>query len=429
MRVVVAVDAFKGCLSSARAGEAAAAGVRAADPGGSVRVVPVADGGEGTVDALLAARPGRRVVAPVVDAVGRPVDAAYAVLDGDDAGPAGGPGGDERAGGPGRAAGRTAADRTAAGPTAVVEAASCVGLGQVDVGPDLPPRAGSAGLGLLLRHAVDGGARRVVVALGGTACTDGGLGLLLALGGAARSRDGSPLGDLGTNPLWDFGSLDALPDLGAVDLVVLTDVDSPLHGPAGAAHVFGPQKGATPAQVAHLDDRLVAWGSALAARGRAVAGVPGAGAAGGLGAALLALGARREAGFAHVARAARLEEALAGADLVLTGEGRFDAQTARGKTPAGVAALGRAAGAVVVALAGAVDVRGDAAAGPFDAVLPVHPRPLPAAEALDPATTAAHLTATAAQVTRLVAAARRRPTGNRRAPAPGRPVPSPAWER
>jgi glycerate kinase len=380
VRVVVAVDAFKGCLSSAEAGEAAAAGVRAADPRGSVRVVPVADGGEGTVDALLAARRGRRLVARVVDAVGRPVDAAYALLDGD--------------GGP-------------AGPTAVVEAASCVGLGQVDVGPDLPPRAGSAGLGLLVRHAVDAGARRVVVALGGTACTDGGLGLLLALGGAARDRDGAPLGAPGTNPLWEFGTLEALPGLGAVDLVVLTDVDSPLHGPAGAAHVFGPQKGAGPAQVAHLDDRLAAWGAALAAHGRTVADLPGAGAAGGLGAALLALGARREAGFAHVARAAGLGDALAGADLVLTGEGRLDAQTARGKTPAGVAALGRAAGAVVVALAGAVAAGPDDLGGPFDAVLPVHPRPLPLAEALDPVTTAAHLAATAAQVTRLVAAARR----------------------
>lgn len=377
MRVVVAVDAFKGCLSSADAGEAVAAGVRAADPGGAVRVLPVADGGEGTVDSLLAARPGRRVVARVVDAVGRPVDAAYALLDEDP------------------------------GATAVVEAASCVGLAQVDVGPDLPPRAGSAGLGLLVRHAVDHGARRVVVALGGTACTDGGLGLLLALGGAARSRDGAPLGAPGANPLWDFGTLDALPDLGGLDLVVLTDVDSPLHGPDGAAHVFGPQKGATPEQVARLDGRLAAWGAVLAARGRAVADRPGAGAAGGLGAALLALGAEREPGFGYVARTVGLADAVAGADLVLTGEGRLDAQTARGKTPAGVAALGRAAGAVVVALAGAVELDPDDPAGPFDAVLPVHPRPLPLAEALEPETTAAHLTATAAQVTRLVAAARR----------------------
>jgi len=377
VRVVVAVDAFKGCLSSADAGEAVAAGVRAAAPDAQVRVVPVADGGEGTVDALLAGAGVSRVreAVRVVDAVGRPVDAGYALLDG--------------------------------GSTAVVEAASCVGLGQVDVGPDLPPRAGSAGLGLLVRHAVDRGARRVVVALGGTACTDGGIGLLVALGARVRDDAGDPVAAPDPNPLWRFGSLDALPDLRGVELVVLTDVDSPLHGPAGAAHVFGPQKGATPEQVAHLDRRLAAWGAALAARGRPVADRPGAGAAGGLGAALLALGAEREAGFGYVARAVGLAGAVAGADLVLTGEGRVDAQTARGKTPVGVAALGRAAGAVVVALAGAVDLAADDAPGPFDAVLPVHPRPLPLAEALDPATTAAHLAGAAAQVTRLVAAARR----------------------
>jgi glycerate kinase len=377
VRVVVAVDAFKGCLSSAGAGEAVAAGVRAAAPDAQVRVVLVADGGEGTVDALLAGAGagGVRAVARVVDAVGRPVDAAYALLDG--------------------------------GATAVVEAAFCVGLDQVDVGPDLPSRAGSAGLGLLVRHAVDRGARRVVVALGGTACTDGGIGLLVALGARVRDDTGEPVAEPGANPLWRFGTLDALPDLGGVDLVVLTDVDSPLHGPAGAAHVFGPQKGATPEQVAHLDDRLAAWGAALAAHGRPVADRPGAGAAGGLGAALLALGARREAGFGHVAQAVGLADAVAGADLVLTGVGRVDAQTGRGKTPAGVAALGRAAGAVVVALAGAVDLAADDPTGPFDAVLPVHPRPLPLADALDPATTAAHLSATAAQVTHLVVAARR----------------------
>jgi glycerate kinase len=375
--VVVTVDAYKGCLTSAEAGAAARAGVLRADPGADVLVVPVADGGEGTVDALLAGVSGRRVAVRTVDAVGRPLDAGYALLDD--------------------------------GRTAVVEAASCVGLTQVVVDPGLPPRAGSAGLGLLVRHALAGGARRVVVALGGTACTDGGAGLLQALGGRLRDADGTEPAATGVNPLWRFGSLDALPDVGDAELVVLTDVDSPLHGPDGAAHVFGPQKGATPEQVAHLDDRLVAWGAALAAHGRPVAELPGAGAAGGLGAALLALGARREPGFAHVARAVGLDRAVAGADLVITGEGRVDAQTARGKTPAGVADLARSAGAVVVALAGAVAPDAAGAAGPFDAVLPIHPRPLPLAEALDPAVATAGLAATAAQVVRLVAAARRRP--------------------
>jgi glycerate kinase len=190
--------------------------------------------------------------------------------------------------------------------------------------------------------------------------------------------------------------------------VVLTDVDSPLHGTGGAAHVFGPQKGATVEQVRLLDERLVAWGAALAARGRAVADVPGAGSAGGLGAALLALGARREGGFAHVAHAVGLADVVRGADLVLTGEGRVDAQTARGKTPGGVAALARDPRTVVVALAGSVDDDGGTGevGGPFDAVLPVHRGPLTLAEAMDPAVAAAGIARTAAQVTRLITAAR-----------------------
>jgi glycerate kinase len=379
VRVVVALDSFKGCLSSAEAGAAARDGVLAAVPDAEVRVVPVADGGEGTGDAVLHAVPGRRVLAPTVDALGRPVTAAYALLD---------------------------------DGTAVVEAASCLGLAQAGpVDATLPPRAGSAGLGLLVRHAVDAGARRVAVALGGTSCTDGGAGLLIALGARVRDADGAPAGAAGANPLWSFGALDpsSLPDLGGVGLLVLTDVDNPLHGPDGAAHVFAPQKGATPEQVRWLDDRLAAWGAALAAAGRPVADLPGAGAAGGLGAALLALGARREAGFAFVARAAGLAEAVAGADLVLTGEGRVDGQTAHGKTPAGVAALARAAGAVVVALAGSV-VRDGVDAGPFDAVLAVHSGPRPLAEALDPAVAAAEVAATAGEVARLVGAlAGRRP--------------------
>jgi glycerate kinase len=376
MKVVVAIDSFKGSLSSAEAGEAARAGVQRAEPDAEVRVVPVADGGEGTVDALLRAVPGRRVVAPTLDAVGRPVEAAYALL--------------------------------ADGPTAVVEAAACVGLAQAGrVDAELPPRAGSAGVGMLLRHALDGGARRVAVTLGGTACTDGGLGMLVALGARVLDDTGGPVPAAGANPLWRFGSLDpaSLPDLGGVELVVLTDVDSPLHGPRGAAHVFAPQKGATPEQVRHLDERLAAWGVALAAAGRPVAELPGAGAAGGLGAALLALGARREPGFDHVARTVGLPAAMAGADLVLTGEGRLDGQTAHGKTPAGVAALARAAGAVVVALAGSVE---EGAGAPFDAAFGVHPGPLPLAQAMDPVVTAAGLTRTSAEVTRLVAALARR---------------------
>ncbi|WNB86584.1 glycerate kinase [Cellulomonas sp. ATA003] len=289
--------------------------------------------------------------------------------------------------------------------TYVVEAASSLGLplvGAVDA--TVPPRASSAGLGMQLRHALAAGATRVLVGLGGTATTDGGAGLLAALGVRL-----SPAATAGRNPLWDLDDLDAstLPDLAAVDLVALTDVTNPLLGPAGAAAVFGPQKGATAEQVAHLEARLARWATVLGtATGRDL-DRPGAGAAGGTGAAVLALGGRIEPGFDAVARESGLDDALAGGvDLVVTGEGCLDAQTAHGKAPAGVARRGRVAGGVVVGLAGRVDHPLGATGDLFDAVLPIHTRPLPLAEALDPAVAAAALRDTATQAMRLYRAGR-----------------------
>ncbi|WP_298461040.1 glycerate kinase [uncultured Cellulomonas sp.] len=370
-RVLVALDSFKGSLDSAGAGAAVRAGVLAADPAADVRVVQVADGGEGTIAAVQAGRGGTRVPVDTTDALGRPRRADLLRLD---------------------------------DGTCVLEAAATLGLplvGPVDA--TVPPRASSWGLGLQLRRAVEAGAPRVLVGLGGTATTDGGTGLLAALG----VRLSPPAGP-GRNPLWDLESVDAatLPDLSGVELVALTDVTNPLLGPTGAAAVFGPQKGATPVQVAHLDERLAGWAAALrAATGREVDD-PGAGAAGGLGAAVLALGGRIEPGFAAVARESGLDAALAGGvDLVITGEGGLDAQTAHGKAPAGVARRGRAAGAVVVALAGRVDHPLGPTGDLFDAVLPIHARPMPLAEALDPDVTAAGLRRTATQVVRLYRAA------------------------
>ncbi|WP_205687441.1 glycerate kinase [Cellulomonas endophytica] len=379
LRVVVAVDAFKGSVGSREAGAAVRAGVLAADPAADVRVVAVADGGEGTLDAVAAARGGRLVPVDTVDALGRPRRAPLLLL----------PDG-----------------------TAVVEAATTIGLPLVaPVDATVPPRASSWGLGVQVAHAVSLGARRVLVGLGGTATTDGGAGMLAALG-ARLARDPSP----GRNPLWPAPPapellLDAaLPDLGGVELVALTDVTNPLLGRDGAAAVFGPQKGASPEQVAVLDAALAAWAGELeAVAGRAL-DVRGAGAAGGLGAAVLALGGRLEPGFDALAALGGLDEALVGADLVVTGEGSIDAQTARGKAPAGVARRGRAAGALVVGLAGRVVHPLGPTGDLFDAVLPVHPRPLPLADALDPTTTLAGLRATAEQLVRLLAAAARRPS-------------------
>lgn len=369
MKVVAAFDSFKGSLTSRQAGEAAAAGVRAAVPGAEVVVVGVADGGEGLVEALLGASGGREVVVDAVDPLGRPLRAGYAVL---------------------------------ADGTAVVEAARTIGLdlvGSVDV--TVPLRASSYGLGLQLAAALASEAPRVLVGLGGSATTDGGTGLLAALG----ARLGLETPGTGWRNLLPYVlGVDTLPDLSRVE--VLTDITSPLLGPTGAARMFGPQKGADPAQVDLLEASMTRWVHVLAvAAGHPVVEVaetPGAGAAGGLGAAMLACGARLVPGFARVAELVGLAEALVGADLVLTGEGSFDAQSALGKGPVGVADLARGLGVPVVVLAGRVEHPLGPVGDRVDAAFCIHPSALPLVDALDPRTAAANLRATAGEVARLV---------------------------
>ncbi|CUR60479.1 putative Glycerate kinase [metagenome] len=363
MKVVVALDSFKGSVSSLEAGRAVRHGVLLADPEAEVSVVPVADGGEGTVAAVLACSPeAREVAVQTVDPVGRPVTASYALL--------------ERAG----------------TTTAVLEAASVIGLGMLDrVDSTAPPRAHSGGLATVLRHALDA-ADRVLLGLGGTASTDGGTGLLLAWDSPPPRH----------NPLWHGGDLPgALPDLSRV--VVLTDVANPLLGASGAAAVFGPQKGADAAQVRRLERGMERWADLLEElSGRQVARAPGAGAAGGLGAALLACGARLEPGFTRLAAEIGLVGLFAGADVVFTGEGSLDAQTTMGKAPQGVAVLAREAGALVVGLAGRVERPAPGVAWPFDVALAIHSRLRPLEEALDPTITCAELSATAAEAVRLL---------------------------
>ncbi|GAA0213290.1 glycerate kinase [Saccharothrix mutabilis subsp. mutabilis] len=286
--VVVAPDKFKGTLSAPRVAAAVERGLREAVPGLAVRSLPVADGGDGTVDAAVAAgflRVGRWVTGPV----GKPVAASFAVR----------------------------------GATAVVEVASAAGLALLD--EPAPLTATSRGVGELLVSALDSGARRIVLGVGGSACTDGGRGMLEAIGDR---------------------------DFADVEVVLAGDVDNPLLGPSGAAAVYGPQKGATPEQVEVLEERLARYAREI---GPEYVDVPGAGAAGGIGfAALAVLGASRRPGIEVVLELVGFAEAVAGARLVVTGEGSLDAQTRHGKAPAGVAS---AAGSVpTVAVAGRTSV-------------------------------------------------------------------------
>ncbi len=326
-RVVVAPAPFKGALSASAAARAVAAGVRLAVPGATTVVLPVADGGEGTMEALVAATHGRRRGVTVADPLGRPVEAGLGEL---------------------------------AGGVAVVELAQASGYELLTDRERDPEATSTRGTGELIRAALDLGARRIIVGLGGSATTDGGLGLAAALGVRALDADGALLAGRGSDlervEVIDLTGRD--PRLDDTAIQVACDVDNPFHGPRGAAHVFGPQKGATPEGVARLDRGL----ANLAAIVREATGVdlqqlPGAGAAGGAAGGLAALlGAELTAGAPLVLDALRLREHLEGADLCITGEGRLDETSGGGKAPFAVARACAAAGVPCVALCGEVAI-------------------------------------------------------------------------
>ncbi len=348
MRVVCAPNAYKGSLDARAAAAALARGVAAA--GGDPVELPVADGGDGTLDVLLGAAgaAARVAVRRVTGPLGDPVDARLGWLD---------------------------------AATAVVELAEASGLRLLGDGLDAL-RATSRGTGELIAAALDGGASRIVVGIGGSACTDGGAGLAAALGVRLLDAAGAPLGD-GGGALAGLAALDLRgrhPGLGRCRLEVAVDVASPLLGPGGAAAVFGPQKGADAAAVAALEAglrRLARVAGRDAGADPGLVARPGAGSAGGCGYGLAALcGAALRPGAALVCDTVGLDAALGGAALVLTGEGRLDASTAAGKAPAEVARRARRAGVACVAIAGGV---GEGVPPLFDRVVEIGPG-LPPAE-------------------------------------------------
>ena len=309
LRVLIAPDCYGDSLTAVDAAEAIATGWQRARPGDQLTLAPQSDGGPGFVD-VLATRLGERRSARVSGPLSADVTAEW-VFDPESA-------------------------------IAYVECAQACGLAILGGPPTVQTavEAHSRGVGQLVDAALAAGATRIVVGLGGSACTDGGRGLVDALGGldAAMAR------------------------LADVDLVAATDVEHPLLGPRGAAHVFGPQKGADPATVDLLEERLTAWADTLeAAAGHAVRDLPGAGAAGGLGAALLALGGRRESGAAVIAEHTNLSGDVATSDVIVTGEGRFDDQSLHGKVVSALAS--GAQHAQVLVLAGQVTLDADALAG------------------------------------------------------------------
>ncbi len=341
--VLFAPDSFKGSLTSVEVAEALAEGWQRARPDDDLLLRPLADGGEGTLAAIAASGGWTERIAPTVDPIGRPIDAPWL--------------------------------RSNDGAVAVVEMAAASGLSRLALAERDPLGATTAGTGLILRAVLDAGVRRIVLGIGGSATTDGGAGILDALGGWVDEDR------------IDLAGLD--PRLAALELLVACDVSNPLLGPTGAAATYGPQKGATPADVAVLDERLAHYADLLeAATGRRERDTPGAGAAGGVGFGLLCLADRLlrlalEPGVDLVAGEVDLDGTLAKADLVITGEGRIDAQTAFGKTALGVARRARTAGVRCIAVGGGVEPAGVAALEPLGVeVVAVNERDVPVAEAM-----------------------------------------------
>ncbi|MDQ0717343.1 glycerate kinase [Streptomyces luteogriseus] len=322
-RVLVAADKFKGSLTAVEVAERVTAGLRRVLPGLEVEALPVADGGDGTVAAAVAAGFERREVR-VAGPLGDEVAAAFALREG----------------------------------TAVVEMAEASGLQRLPAGVFAPLTASTYGSGELLRAALDAGARTIVFGVGGSATTDGGAGMLSALGARFLDADGEPVppggGGLAELATADLSGLD--PRLAEVELVLASDVDNPLTGPKGAPAVYGPQKGASPDDVEALDTALAHFAKVLEGpagpKAAEYAASPGAGAAGGIGYGALLLGARFRPGIEVMLDVLGFAPALDRADLVITGEGSLDEQTLHGKAPAGVAAAARAADKDVVAVCG-----------------------------------------------------------------------------
>lgn len=328
MRLVIAPDSFKGSLTSVEVATALANGWRSARPDDEVSLAPLADGGEGTLVAIAAAGGWAWRTAHATDPIGRPLEARWL--------------------------------RSAGGARAVVELAEASGLSRLAAVERDPVGASTRGTGEVLRAVLDDGIRAITLGIGGSATTDGGAGILRALGAV--------IDDSGV----DLDDLDAR--LAAVDLRIACDVTNPLLGPRGAAATYGPQKGASPQQVADLDASLSEYADGLrAATGRDERETPGAGAAGGTAFGLLSVADRFRSvrlvpGVDVVMEETGLRDKLAGADLVLTGEGRIDEQTAFGKTALGVARLANAAGVRCIAVGGGVTADGEAALWELGAV-------------------------------------------------------------
>ena len=374
MNIVIAMDSWKGSLSSTEAATSVSEGIHDVIPDAAIQIVPLADGGEGTVEAVLAATGGNLQTVHVKDPLGRQIQASYGIL------PSG---------------------------TAVIEMAAASGLTLLSEEERNPFYTSTYGTGQLILDAIQKGCRDFIIGIGGSATNDGGAGMLQALGFSLLDTNGTHVipGAIGLGSLAEIQTAQAEPLLTQCRFRIACDVTNPLCGTNGSSAVFGPQKGASPEQIIKMDMWLEHY-ARLAHNINPVinANTPGAGAAGGLGFAFLAfLNASLESGISLIMNTVNLEDTICTADWVITGEGQLDAQSAMGKTPAGVALLAKKHNVPVIALAGSITE--DASLCNrygIDAFFPVLETPCSLQEAMDPQTAQQNIRRTASQIFRLI---------------------------
>lgn len=376
MKIVIAIDSLKGSLSSMEAGHAIEQGIRNVLPETKVLVKPLADGGEGTTEALVEGLGGDMVQVQVHGPLETPVNAAYGVI------------GESN--------------------TAIMEMAAAAGI--ILIGKDKRPLdATTYGVGEMIRDAITRGCREFIIGIGGSATNDGGIGMLTALGYEFLDAEGKPAG-IGAGALYKVAKIcddKVMPELKDCHFRIACDVTNPLCGENGSTYIYGPQKGVTVELRDELDHAMGAYAQVVKAyNGTDYAKTPGAGAAGGLGFAFLSfLSGELLPGIELVLNAVEMDKAMEGADLVFTGEGRLDYQTAMGKAPVGIAKMAKKHGAKVIALAGAV-IEGAQECNEqgIDAYFPILRQVVTLDEAMDPATARKNMVETTEQVMRLVAA-------------------------
>ncbi len=333
MKIIVAPDSFKGSVTALEAAKSIEEGLRRVFSDASIDKIPMADGGEGTVQSLVDATGGQFRTERVLDPLGNEIEAQYGLLP----------------------------DGASAYNCAVIEMASASGLTLVPTEKRNPLLTTTYGTGQLIRSALEAGCRKLIIGIGGSATNDAGVGMAEALGVRFLNTDGNPINKIerGGGGLREIASIDMEDIHSAIsetETVVACDVNNPLTGPDGASHVYGPQKGATLEMVRTLDDNLSHFDDILTQTfGQSYDSIPGAGAAGGLGAGLMAfLNAKLRLGVDIMMDAVNLRERMKGASLVITGEGQIDFQTAFGKTPVGVAKVAKEANIPVIAIAGGI---------------------------------------------------------------------------